>query len=882
MSFNPTKKSEVHQHQSHQWVPKVRRAQDGEANNFGSSASSEQRERPSSSSRAKGRGVKGKGVQIPAEELFNFQRYEPRHSRGGGPFRRRRNVTQTEAFVKERFVKANFRCWVSRGSTNTAEVRRALWDPDVNLDWGAVSGVELLCPEGISIQCPICLEENDDIVCPKVTMCGHVFCWPCILRYLNTDPTEAPYFPSIANDPNAPVTVVAERSAPDGRTPSPPALPDHSASAPQGKRYWRRCPLCSESVVKRDLRPIAFQRVRNFPALVEDMYESEEYEDEQVDTGVDFCLVQREEGSTSVTLPRYVLRCVPTHMWEACRVRLNGEEDRFAVNDKVILMDTHIGVQFSRVGCLSDPFKTSQQELRILTSHRKECESSGDTDIIPAVDEALAYLNRTLSEMMSSIPPLTATTSDEERISIKRDEGNFIVYNEQILLSIIESSLQGGPQTEGSPPQAEETIDSAAVCVKDAWDSDNEMDDSDAAAANKQPTAISPPTNATNKPTSMGTTEEPESTATTTTKANGYLFYQTADGQNAFLEPFLTRCLLYEHGDWAHLPPLLRQLTLIGSNEITLNESMRKRYKFLSHLPLSSSIRFLDVDITPLLSDKTRTHFRDEFVKRERARRAADNKRRQEKRLAEQQQQQYTATAYVNDVHATVQMLPLSSIDESPSRCVSERHEDAAQDAPAEEEEEEVTPTLADKIKAKMQTDKDKQKQEESREHFPSLLSASPPANETASASPSRDKPSTTAWGTPSLKWDKKSTPKSTPKTDGKKDKDQHRDVPPIDIEESYAPPATSNFDISDIVARKLREYNEERQKESPKHYSQKAEKSSGIAMLDKALEQQQASASGSQEVGGQEGHEADGSKKKKKQKKIALFSTSGMRGVKY
>lgn len=32
------------------------------------------------------------------------------------------------------------------------------------------------------IKCPICM---DIPITPKMTRCGHIYCWPCILRYLD-------------------------------------------------------------------------------------------------------------------------------------------------------------------------------------------------------------------------------------------------------------------------------------------------------------------------------------------------------------------------------------------------------------------------------------------------------------------------------------------------------------------------------------------------------------------------------------------------------------------------------------------------------------------------------------------------------------------------
>ena len=62
--------------------------------------------------------------------------------------------------------------------------------------------------------CPICLSPP---CAAKMTKCGHVFCWSCVLQYL--------------------------------------AL---------GERKWRRCPICYEAVYAADLRSVAVQQVPRY------------------------------------------------------------------------------------------------------------------------------------------------------------------------------------------------------------------------------------------------------------------------------------------------------------------------------------------------------------------------------------------------------------------------------------------------------------------------------------------------------------------------------------------------------------------------------------------------------------------------------------------
>lgn len=75
-------------------------------------------------------------------------------------------------------------------------------NPDVAIDWSRVEQVRLHSTH--ALKCPICLSEPQ---AGKITRCGHVYCWSCLLHYL--------------------------------------ALSD---------KPWRKCPVCSESIYKQDIR----------------------------------------------------------------------------------------------------------------------------------------------------------------------------------------------------------------------------------------------------------------------------------------------------------------------------------------------------------------------------------------------------------------------------------------------------------------------------------------------------------------------------------------------------------------------------------------------------------------------------------------------------
>mmetsp|Transcript_52052 Transcript_52052/g.121009 ORF Transcript_52052/g.121009 Transcript_52052/m.121009 type:complete len:707 (+) Transcript_52052:181-2301(+) len=119
--------------------------------------------------------------QLRADFLLNFQR-PPAHQRPQAyappPRRSRPSARQYTpvAFTKGRFVQSSFRLYVDE---LTPDVVEAALNADSLLRWESVRRVDLMCEQ--PPKCPICLEA--DMIVPKITRCGHVFCAPCVMRY---------------------------------------------------------------------------------------------------------------------------------------------------------------------------------------------------------------------------------------------------------------------------------------------------------------------------------------------------------------------------------------------------------------------------------------------------------------------------------------------------------------------------------------------------------------------------------------------------------------------------------------------------------------------------------------------------------------------------
>lgn len=85
-----------------------------------------------------------------------------------------------------------------------------LYDPNEIVNWKVVVQVIYLMINANDVKCPICMETLKLMTVPRITKCGHIYCWPCILQYL----------------------------------------------AFEKERNWKKCPLCNESIYKHEIKGV--------------------------------------------------------------------------------------------------------------------------------------------------------------------------------------------------------------------------------------------------------------------------------------------------------------------------------------------------------------------------------------------------------------------------------------------------------------------------------------------------------------------------------------------------------------------------------------------------------------------------------------------------
>ncbi|XP_052196568.1 uncharacterized protein LOC127803946 isoform X2 [Diospyros lotus] len=152
-----------------------------------------------------------KTQMVNGNHLLNFH-YDPiprPQPRSPAP----RRLQKRKPYNKDLFLQANYK-FVVLDSRNYSP---RLLDPDKMLSWEDIICVKFSTP--FPVQCPICL---DDPLCPQITSCGHIFCFPCILRYF-----------SIGED-------------------------DYKDEC------WKKCPLCFMLISSKDLYTIYIENVKRY------------------------------------------------------------------------------------------------------------------------------------------------------------------------------------------------------------------------------------------------------------------------------------------------------------------------------------------------------------------------------------------------------------------------------------------------------------------------------------------------------------------------------------------------------------------------------------------------------------------------------------------
>ncbi|CAK0785380.1 hypothetical protein CVIRNUC_008588 [Coccomyxa viridis] len=588
-----------------------------------------------------------------ANHLLNFQYQSHQRGRGGAAAGARgragsgrRAGPRPQPYNRNKFLQANFRFLVS----DAADLRRHEADADLMLDWDDVVQVEMLTAH--EINCPISLEAP---VCPQITPCGHVFAFPSIMAHLmshggdnlrKASPCPLCFQPIVARELRlVQIKVVTPPKAGDTVT---------FSLLKRARRSIIPCEVGARSSDDMQRAPAGDQASTEVPSAPQAVWTGKSppaHENGSAATGGTAATQNSPDTGSVNRFAKFGATSDATPMWQAAAEQLSkyaaevtteGGFDAameapyiYAAIDALALRAGKWAERRQRLileGVSADaavvtPEAASAAAIAAVKEMTNAASDSAKHDIARRAAEAAraaedaaakAALVRDFPSLRPSLaPPPPQRGWEVAHAAAAKTQGAETAFSDDEFEPL---ALQFG---HSETPQ-NGTAASSPSNPKEAEASDLSEDKGipivGSSAASKAPDAAG-------SATSASGSSPPDQASFL--KSNEYYFYQASDGQWLFLTALDMRVLLAHHGAYSALPGRLAA-QVVNIDQVTQTEAVRKRTKFLGHLPLTGAFQLAEVDLAALVPEEALVPFAEELQSRD---------RRRERRVKEEAQQ---------------------------------------------------------------------------------------------------------------------------------------------------------------------------------------------------------------------------------------------------
>ncbi|ETK91541.1 hypothetical protein L915_04903 [Phytophthora nicotianae] len=432
---------------------------------------------------------------VSANHLLNFSMPErERHV-----YHHQKKKKSSAPRTQSEYLHANYRFVIAPLDHDTIV---PTWDLEALTEWSSVEQILLWYDVESPQTCPICM---DTFRAPKITKCGHIFCWPCILRYLSmTD------------------------------------------------KYWRRCPMCFESVQKGHLRSVQLQQLQIPP---------------HVGSDVTFQFLERPKSSM---FPQ--LRVLPTAESKGEHAETDASSHSTQSTPEAVAFAARkrsrklpnvndVDAIYSRILEATPEYlrELLYSEMRDLQSMDTEFRSSGDVDSLPFVEEAMRNTSGRLA---------------------KSDDFSHGTYRQANSASNSTAGKKSTPKENGSGDAYSfyQIADGTYVvlhplnmkCLLKEYSDEHQHEQEHGEDAHLEAAWI--------------------------------------ESSSASAEPLPV--------DRYHLLPERIHGKVLDIEHVVMDEEAQKRYRFLSHLPRFCDFYICELDLTSQLSSSTLNTFRNDLKKR--------------------------------------------------------------------------------------------------------------------------------------------------------------------------------------------------------------------------------------------------------------------------
>jgi len=416
-------------------------------------------------------------------------------------------------------------------------------DADVHLDWNNVLQI-LVSAQSQSTNCPICLSNP---VAPRMAKCGHIFCLPCLIRYMHSTTDANP--------------------------------------TPEKRPRWKKCPICFDSIYVSETRPVRW-------------FTGQEGESPQEGGDVVLRLIKRQPGST-LALPRDGAES------------LKREEDipwYFAAE----VMD------YARVMKGSEEYMNEQydDEMDELQRQEREDELMFGEDTLWTKKAVSAIVEAKGTTKGLGNPPSAPQQPNERRARRppmdSHDDGSdhYIVRH----ATRSDQSFSGIMfAAQGAPPKSSSDQSRASASTSPDEDSTSQItastDSTASSGPHSKPAASHPEQGLVSR-----FRQRSEASSHDHHSDSPYYFYEAL--LHYYLSPLDIRILKAAFGDFASFPAtILPQVERVSTGHI-VDDDLRRRAKYLAHLPQGCEVGFLECNWTDVVSANVLEVFGPEIERR--------------------------------------------------------------------------------------------------------------------------------------------------------------------------------------------------------------------------------------------------------------------------
>jgi hypothetical protein len=344
---------------------------------------------------------------------------------------------------------------------------------------------------------------------------------------------------------------------------------------------WKRCPLCFVTISVKDLYTLHITNVKQY----------------QVGDNIEFSFLTRKKDSFTLSYKNKQetdnSSCSQLNVYDPfSKFTLTSDVDlsvRHAISDLdgwLARADSGLVDDLEKLPYVSDAMQQLKQRKKYWNEH-KACDSEKSSNFVD------------YAHQIPSISANAVDTDDESCSNGSRTSSTD--FPDQSKVVMLDKSTTGACQ--------DETLDVDKVLVEQEMNLSSSYEEKNCIQGH-----------------SNGTGDAKEN--------DSYNFYQAADGQHIILHPLNTKCLLHHYGSYDKLPHRISG-RILQLETVTQSEAMRRRYRFLSHFPLTTTFQLCEVDLSEMLPPEALAPFMDEIKNRANQRKQLAKKEQKEKLKAE-------------------------------------------------------------------------------------------------------------------------------------------------------------------------------------------------------------------------------------------------------